>query len=82
MLTKSIKAISMLVYGVYVLYFGEIIMIRYSKSLYNMYVNNSVKYPKPENYVLFNLIILFFQHIVAITVNTSAIYLTIAYAFN
>lgn len=81
MLTKSIKAISLLVYGVYVLYFGEIIMIRYSKSLYNMYVNNSVKYPKPENFILFNLITLLIQHLIAISVNSFIIYQTIVYAF-
>ena len=81
MLTKSIKAISLLMYGLYVLYLGEIIMIRYSKSMYEMYVENSKKYPKPENFILFNLIILFGQHVLATSVNISIIYFTIIYAF-
>jgi hypothetical protein len=81
MATKITRIFAYIVYGIYVLFLGEITMIKYSKSLYQMILNNAEESPKPENFILFNLIMLSFQHVFALAVNITVITLTIKYAF-
>lgn len=79
--TNWLKWIVYPIYGIFLLYLGEFMFIRYTKSTIQMYLNNSVKYPKPDAYVAFNVTCLFLYHVLAVSVNFFAFYFTFKLIF-
>lgn len=76
-----IKILAFLFYILFVLFAGEIIVIKYSRSTMQMHMNNSLKRNNPEAFVLFNLILLIFAHVAMIALNCTVWYLSIKYLF-
>lgn len=81
MATKIQKYFTLFLYGILVLFVGEIIMLSYSRSTMQMHMNNSMKRENPEAYVLFNFILLILAHLAMIALNFFVWYSLLKFLF-
>jgi hypothetical protein len=76
---KIKNSIIWMFYGMFCLFFGELLMLSYSKSTIQLFYHNSQKSKHPDAYILIQLIFFGMAHFLVLALNITVFVLTYKY---